>query len=187
MLIDSVWCWLMLIGADWWWLRWLMLFDADSYRCHRVTHVGAYPRPLDVHYCHCYCYFRKILDSSAASSLLIGIHSHISATPPFAAMLMIPVQNICISDTLLTPLATIFWKMKNLNSLYIYRDTFYQYREDITKDIFKICTLRISLQTLPEAQRTQKLTPWLGLNLATTWHLLHLLQIWPPYGATCNS
>ena len=27
-------------------------------------------------------------------------------------------------------------------------------------------------QTLPEAQRTQKLTPWLGLNLATTWHQL---------------
>ena len=42
-------------------------------------------------------------------------------------------------------------------------------------------------KTLPEAQRTQKLTPWLGLNLATTWHLLHLLQICPPYGATCNS
>ena len=107
-LIDLVWCWLVLIDADWWWLRWLMLFDADSYRCHRVTHVGAYPRPLDVHYYHCYRYFRKILDSSAASSLLIGIHSHISATPPFAAMLMIPVQNICISDTLLTLLATRF-------------------------------------------------------------------------------
>ena len=30
-------------------------------------------------------------------------------------------------------------------------------------------------QTLPEAQRTQKLTPWLGLNLATTWHHLHKL------------
>ena len=44
-----------------------------------------------------------------------------------------------------------------------------------------------SFETLPEAQRTQKLTPWLGLNLATTWHLLHLLQICPPYGATCNS
>ena len=43
------------------------------------------------------------------------------------------------------------------------------------------------IKTLPEAQRTQKLTPWLGLNLATTWHLLHLLQIWPPDGATCNS
>ena len=42
-------------------------------------------------------------------------------------------------------------------------------------------------ETLPEAQRTHKLTPWLGLNLATTWHLLHLLQIWPPDGATCNS
>ena len=42
-------------------------------------------------------------------------------------------------------------------------------------------------KTLPEAQRTQKLTPWLGLNLATTWHLLHLLKIWPPDGATCNS
>ena len=42
-------------------------------------------------------------------------------------------------------------------------------------------------KTLPEAQRTQKLTPWLGLNLATIWHLLHLLQIWPPDGATCNS
>ena len=42
-------------------------------------------------------------------------------------------------------------------------------------------------ETLPEAQRTQKLTPWLGINLATTWHLLHLLQIWPPDDATCNS
>ena len=28
-------------------------------------------------------------------------------------------------------------------------------------------------QTLPEAQRTQKLTPRLGLNLATTWRHLH--------------
>ena len=28
----------------------------------------------------------------------------------------------------------------------------------------------IKRQTLPEAQRTQKLTPWLGLNLETTWH-----------------
>ena len=28
-------------------------------------------------------------------------------------------------------------------------------------------------KTLPEAQRTQKLTPRLGLNLATTWHHLH--------------
>ena len=28
-------------------------------------------------------------------------------------------------------------------------------------------------ETLTEAQRTQKLTPWLGLDLATTWH--HLL------------
>ena len=37
------------------------------------------------------------------------------------------------------------------------------------------------LETLPEAQRTQKLTPRLGLNLATTWR--HL-QIWPPDGAT---
>ena len=42
-------------------------------------------------------------------------------------------------------------------------------------------------KTLPEAQRTQKLTPWLGLNLATPWHLLHLLQICPPYVTTCNS
>ena len=42
-------------------------------------------------------------------------------------------------------------------------------------------------KTLPEAQRTQILTPWLGLNLATTWHLLHYLQFWPPDGATCIS
>ena len=28
-------------------------------------------------------------------------------------------------------------------------------------------------ETLPESQRTQKLTPRLGLNLATTWHHLH--------------
>ena len=28
-------------------------------------------------------------------------------------------------------------------------------------------------KTLPEAQRTQKLTPRLGLNLATTWRHLH--------------
>ena len=28
-------------------------------------------------------------------------------------------------------------------------------------------------ETLPEAQRTQKLTPRLGLNLATTWRHLH--------------
>ena len=42
-------------------------------------------------------------------------------------------------------------------------------------------------ETLPEAQRTQKLTTWLGLNLATTWHHLHMLQIWPPDGATCIS
>ena len=28
-------------------------------------------------------------------------------------------------------------------------------------------------KTLPEAQRTQKLTPWLGINLATTRHHLH--------------
>ena len=35
--------------------------------------------------------------------------------------------------------------MKNSSSLYKYRDTFYQYREDITKDIFKIYTLRICL------------------------------------------
>ena len=41
------------------------------------------------------------------------------------------------------------------------------------------------IETLPEAQRTQKLTPWLGLNLATTWHHLHYLHIWPPYSATC--
>ena len=39
-------------------------------------------------------------------------------------------------------------------------------------------------KTLPEAQRTQKLTPRLGLNLATTWRHLHQLQIWPPDGAT---
>ena len=39
-------------------------------------------------------------------------------------------------------------------------------------------------KTLPEAQRTQKLTPILGLNLATTWRHLHQLQIWPPDGAT---
>ena len=32
---------------------------------------------------------------------------------------------------------------------------------------------QVSVKTLPEAQRTQKLTPWLGLNLATTWHHLH--------------
>ena len=30
-----------------------------------------------------------------------------------------------------------------------------------------------SIKTLPEAQRTQKLTPRLGLNLATTWRHLH--------------
>ena len=28
-------------------------------------------------------------------------------------------------------------------------------------------------ETLPEAQRTQKLTPRLGINLATTWRRLH--------------
>ena len=39
-------------------------------------------------------------------------------------------------------------------------------------------------KTLPEAQRTQKLTPRLGLNLATTWRHLHQLQIWPPDDAT---
>ena len=37
--------------------------------------------------------------------------------------------------------------------------------------------------TKTEAYRTQKLSPW--LNLATTWHHLHYLQIWPPDGATC--
>ena len=30
-----------------------------------------------------------------------------------------------------------------------------------------------SNKTLPEAQRTQKLTPRLGLNLVTTWRHLH--------------
>ena len=43
---------------------------------------------------------------------------------------------------------------------------------------------RERLKTLPEAQRTQKLTPWLGLDLATSWRHLHLLQIWQPDGAT---
>ena len=43
------------------------------------------------------------------------------------------------------------------------------------------------LQTLPEAQQTQKLTLWLGLNLLTLWHHFHQLQIWPPDGATCIS
>ena len=33
--------------------------------------------------------------------------------------------------------------------------------------------LKPGKKTLPVAQRTQKLTPWLGLNLATTWHHLH--------------
>ena len=33
-------------------------------------------------------------------------------------------------------------------------------------------TLQLDIQTLP-TQRTQKLTLWLGLNLATTWHHLH--------------
>ena len=37
----------------------------------------------------------------------------------------------------------------------------------------KIWLINSKLKTLPEAQRTQKLTPWLGLNLATTWHYLH--------------
>ena len=32
---------------------------------------------------------------------------------------------------------------------------------------------RFKSKTLPEAQRTQKLTLWLGLNLATTWHHFH--------------
>ena len=35
---------------------------------------------------------------------------------------------------------------------------------------FYVCC--ITHKTLPEAQRTQKLTPWLGLNLSTTWHQL---------------
>ena len=42
-------------------------------------------------------------------------------------------------------------------------------------------------QTLPEAQRTQKLTLRRGLKLAKTWRHLHYLQIWPPDGATCIS
>ena len=68
---------------------------------------------------------------------------------------------------------------------------------------FKILKLELSLElrkTLPEAQRTQKLTPWLGLNLATTrhhlhlivtnypsrWRHLHYLQICPQDGATID-
>ena len=44
----------------------------------------------DTYLLYCYCYFRKILESSAASSLLIqiSIHSDISAGTPFAAMLI---------------------------------------------------------------------------------------------------
>ena len=37
---------------------------------------------------------------------------------------------------------------------------------------FQFSTMCFTFQTLTEAQRTQKLTPWLGLNLATTWHHL---------------
>ena len=44
--------------------------------------------------------------------------------------------------------------------------------------------LQTVMETLPEAQRTQKLTLRLGLNLATTWRHVHYLQIWPPDGAT---
>ena len=44
-------------------------------------------------------------------------------------------------------------------------------------------------KTLPEAQRTQKLTLGLALvaNLTTRWRHLHQLQIWPTDGATCIS
>ena len=43
----------------------------------------------------------------------------------------------------------------------------------ILKRIWFPATRGAVLQTMPEAQRTQKLTPWLGLNLSTTWHHLH--------------
>ena len=32
---------------------------------------------------------------------------------------------------------------------------------------------KMQIKTLPVAKRTQKSTPWLGLNSATTWHHLH--------------
>ena len=40
-------------------------------------------------------------------------------------------------------------------------------------------------KTLPEAQRTQGIDTFKVQNLATRWHILHWLQIWPPDGATC--
>ena len=40
-------------------------------------------------------------------------------------------------------------------------------------DVPRWKTTAFSVETLPEAQRTQKLTPRLGLNLATTWRHLH--------------
>ena len=42
-----------------------------------------------------------------------------------------------------------------------------------TAQNLKTHKLTHSGKTLPEAQRTQKLTPWPGLNLTITWHHLH--------------
>ena len=55
----------------------------------------------------------------------------------------------------------------------------------MTKNAPEVHLLQGCSKTLPEAQWTQKLTPW--LNLTTSWRHLHYLQIWPPDGATCIS
>ena len=53
-------------------------------------------------------------------------------------------------------------------------------RPDVAKHL--LAQDLLLLKTLPEAQRTQELTPWLGLDLATTWHHLISFQILPPEG-----
>ena len=53
--------------------------------------------------------------------------------------------------------------------IYIYRDTFYQYREDITKDIFNIYTLRICLQNYIDSWSL--LRSW--WSSCSSWDFLH--------------
>ena len=53
------------------------------------------------------------------------------------------------------------------------RQTQTLWNQTVSKNIVKHCETKQLGKTLPEAQRTKKLTPWLRLNSPTTWHHLH--------------
>ena len=164
---DSDWFWLILIGANWFWLIlidlvwcWLVLIDDDyvGWCCLMQILIDAIEWHMLEHTHGPWTSIIIIVIVISGKSWILQPHrlssSAFTVTSVPRHLLLqcwwfqfkIYASVIHYWHRLQQDFENIQSQMKNSSSLYKYRDTFYQYREDITKDIFKIYTLRICLQ-----------------------------------------